>query len=102
MPYSCTVPPLNRMAHIGCVPCYHSSTTQLTNYPTLHPMLHLAQPGGVLRQMHVRYTARCKLALLTMAISPGQRGHLSLQVRGTCSGVCFAPDEVGGALQPQQ
>jgi hypothetical protein len=30
-------------------------------------MPHLAQPGGVLRQMRVRYTARCKLALLTMA-----------------------------------
>jgi hypothetical protein len=30
-------------------------------------MLHLAQPGGTSRRMCVRYTARCKLALLTMA-----------------------------------
>ncbi len=30
-------------------------------------MLHLVQPGGVSRWMHVRYTAWCKLALLTMA-----------------------------------
>jgi hypothetical protein len=29
-------------------------------------MLHLAQPGGILRWMRVRYTARRKLALLTM------------------------------------
>jgi hypothetical protein len=30
-------------------------------------MPRLAQPGGVLRQMRMRYTARRKLALLTMA-----------------------------------
>jgi hypothetical protein len=30
-------------------------------------MLHLIQPGGVLRQMRVGYTAWRKLALLTMA-----------------------------------
>jgi hypothetical protein len=30
-------------------------------------MLHLAQPGGVSWRMHMRYTARRKLALLTMA-----------------------------------
>jgi hypothetical protein len=28
--------------------------------------------------------------------------HLSLQVRGKCSGVCFASDEVGRALQPRK
>jgi hypothetical protein len=32
-----------------------------------HPMPHLAQLGGALRQMRMRYTARCKLALLRMA-----------------------------------
>ncbi len=30
-------------------------------------MPHLAQPGGALRQMRMPYTARYKLALLTMA-----------------------------------
>jgi hypothetical protein len=34
--------------------------------------------------------------------SPGQRGILALQVCGTCSGICFASGEVGGALQPWQ
>jgi hypothetical protein len=29
-------------------------------------MPHLIQPGGILQQMRVRYTARRKLALLTM------------------------------------
>jgi hypothetical protein len=63
----CTVPPLKRMAHIGCVPSFHPLTSQLTHKPTLHPMPHLAQPGSALRRMCVRYTARRKLALLTMA-----------------------------------
>jgi hypothetical protein len=55
------------MAHIKCAPSFHPLTTQLIPKPTLHPMPHLVQPGGVLRQMHVRYTARRKLALLRMA-----------------------------------
>ncbi len=54
------------MAHIWCVPFFHPLTTQLTPKPTLHPMPRLAQPGGVLWRMHVRCTARCKLALPTM------------------------------------
>jgi hypothetical protein len=32
----------------------------------LHPMPHLAQPGGVLRRLCMRYTTRRKLALLRM------------------------------------
>jgi hypothetical protein len=55
------------MAHIGCAPSFHPLTSQLTHQPTLHPMPRLVQPGRVLRRMRVRYTARCKLALLTMA-----------------------------------
>jgi hypothetical protein len=55
------------MAHIECVSSFHPLTTQLTPKPKLHPMPPLIQPGGVLRRMHVRYTARRKLALLTMA-----------------------------------
>jgi hypothetical protein len=54
------------MAHIGCAPSFHPLTTQLTPKPTLHPMPCLAQPGGILRRMRVRYTARHKLALLMM------------------------------------
>jgi hypothetical protein len=67
MQHCCTVPPLKRMVHIGCVPPFHPLTTQLTPKPTLHPMLCLVQPSGVSRRMCMRYTAWCKLALLTMA-----------------------------------
>jgi hypothetical protein len=67
MPHCCTVPPLKRMAHIKCVPSFHPLTAQLTPKPTLHPMPHLVQPSGILRQMNVRYTTRRKLALLMMA-----------------------------------
>jgi hypothetical protein len=67
MPLHCTVPPLKRMAHIGCAPSFHPLTSQFTPKPTSHPMPHLAQPGDTLGRMRVRYTARCKLGLLTMA-----------------------------------
>ncbi len=53
--------------HIGCGASFHPLTTQLTPKPTLHPMPRLAQPSSILRQMGARYTARRKLALLTMA-----------------------------------
>jgi hypothetical protein len=66
MPYCCSVPPLNWMAHIWCAPCYHPSPTQLTHKLTLYTMPCLAQPGVVLRWMHLRYAAQHKLALLTM------------------------------------
>jgi hypothetical protein len=67
MPHCCTVPPLNRMAHIGCAPSFHPLTSQLTHKPTSHPMPRLIQPGSISRQMRLRYTARRKLALLMMA-----------------------------------
>jgi hypothetical protein len=67
MPLHCTVPPLKRIAHIGCAPSFHPLTSQLTHKPTLHPMPRLAQPGSALRWIHMRYTAWRKLALLTMA-----------------------------------
>jgi hypothetical protein len=66
MPHCCTIPPLKKMAHIECAPSFYPLRTELTPKPTLHPMPHLAQPGGILRQMCMRYTARRKLALLTM------------------------------------
>jgi hypothetical protein len=66
MPLCCTVPLLKRMAHIQCAPSFHPLTTKLTPKPTSHPMLRLIQPGGVLRRMRMRYTARRKLALLKM------------------------------------
>jgi hypothetical protein len=49
------------------MPSFYPLTTQLTLKPTLHPKPRLAQPGRVLRPMRVRYTARRKLVLLTMA-----------------------------------
>jgi hypothetical protein len=55
------------MVHIECAPSFHPLTAQLTPKPTLHPMTHFIQPGGILRWMRVRCTARHKLALLTMA-----------------------------------
>jgi hypothetical protein len=67
MPLHCTVLSLKRMAHIGCAPSFHPLTSQLTHKPTLHPMPCLGQPGGTLQRMRVRYTARCKLALLMLA-----------------------------------
>jgi hypothetical protein len=54
------------MALIECALCFHPLTTQLTYKPTPHPLPCLAQPGSISRQMQVLYTARCKLALLTM------------------------------------
>jgi hypothetical protein len=55
------------MAHNGCAPSFHPLTSQLTHKPTLHPMLHLAQPGSASWRMRMGYTAQHKLALLTMA-----------------------------------
>ncbi len=55
------------MAHIKCAPSFHPLTTQLTPKPTSHPMPRLVPLGGVLRRMHVQYTAWRKLAILTMA-----------------------------------
>jgi hypothetical protein len=79
MPLCCTVPPLNQMAHIGCAPSLYPLKSQLTHQPTLHPMPRLFQPGGVLRRMHVRYTAQCKLALLTMAKRLRDKEGISLR-----------------------
>ncbi len=66
------------MSHVGCAPSFHPLTSQLTHKPTLHPMPHLTQPGGALQQMRVQYTARCKLALLTMAKRPRDEEGISL------------------------
>jgi hypothetical protein len=46
MPYCCTIPPLNRMTHIRCVPCLHPSTNQLTNKLTSHPCCVLPIPAA--------------------------------------------------------
>jgi hypothetical protein len=66
MLYCCTVPLLNQMVHIRCAPSFHPLTAQLTHKPMSHPMPCLVQPDGVSWRMRVQYTARCKLALLTM------------------------------------
>jgi hypothetical protein len=50
-------------------------------------MLHLIQPGVILRQMCVWYRMAQAGPPHDGKAPPGQRGHLSLQVRGACSGV---------------
>jgi hypothetical protein len=79
MPLHCTVPLLKRTVHIGCAPSFHPLTSQLTHKPTLHPMLRLAQPGNASWRMCVRYTARRKLALLTMAKRLRDKEGISLR-----------------------
>jgi hypothetical protein len=84
MPLQCTVSVLKRMVHIGCVPSFHPLTSQLTHKPTSHPMPHLAQPGGTSRRMRVGYTARRKLALLTMAKCLRDKEGISLRKSAEC------------------
>jgi hypothetical protein len=86
MPLHCTVPPLKRMAHIGCELSFHPLTSQLTHKPTSHPMPRLAQPSGALWRMRVQYTARCKLALLTMA--KRLRDEEGISLRKLMGGLC--------------
>ena len=70
------------MAHITHPTSFPPS--HLTTKPTIIAMPRIVQPGGITGQMHVRYTARRKLALLAAAKWIQEEEELSLCQAAEC------------------